>query len=208
MVFKCVRNTKKHCLMSAATPLLGKWFRRVYSKPCFYNSKEPSHGKAHARYSWFAINFLRFRKQRFWRPSWRKTKSQTNEAHEILLFKFNQDGRHDVTCKRSNNVFPQQTNISPQLVHKYWHQRTNVWTQRTSNVVPQRVKNTLPQRANISRFNHRTMFCFNGRLFGLNESTCGWIFCFNEPRIIFCLEGRNLAYGIKVRKDYWNLKHL
>ena len=34
---------------------------------------------------WFVINLLRLRKQRFWRPFWRKTKSQTKEANEIVL---------------------------------------------------------------------------------------------------------------------------
>ena len=34
---------------------------------------------------WFVINLMRLRKQRFWRPCWRKTKSQTNKAIEIVL---------------------------------------------------------------------------------------------------------------------------
>ena len=34
---------------------------------------------------WFLINLLILRKQRFWRPCWRKTKSQTKEANEIVL---------------------------------------------------------------------------------------------------------------------------
>ena len=33
----------------------------------------------------FVNNLLRLRKQRFWRPCWRKTKSQTKEANEIVL---------------------------------------------------------------------------------------------------------------------------
>ena len=34
---------------------------------------------------WFVINLLRLRKQRFSRPCWRKTKSQTKGANEIVL---------------------------------------------------------------------------------------------------------------------------
>ena len=37
------------------------------------------------RCRWFVINLLRLIKQRFWRPCWRKTKSQTKEANEIVL---------------------------------------------------------------------------------------------------------------------------
>ena len=37
------------------------------------------------RCRWFSINLLRLRKQRFWRPCWRKTKSQAKEANEIVL---------------------------------------------------------------------------------------------------------------------------
>ena len=37
------------------------------------------------RCRWFVINLLRLTKQRFSRPCWRKTKSQTKEANEIVL---------------------------------------------------------------------------------------------------------------------------
>ena len=37
------------------------------------------------RCRWFVINLLRLTKQRFSRPCWRKTKSQTKEANENVL---------------------------------------------------------------------------------------------------------------------------
>ena len=50
-----------------------------------------------------AINSLRFNKERFRRPCWRKTKAYTKEANEILLLKANHNGRHDVNIRTINS---------------------------------------------------------------------------------------------------------